>query len=211
MIGKVRVLALLVAGVLFAPPWVELQLNEKPYIHQSGFQIIYGGRSLGSELKKRIAQVEQMSGGKLKVNRSRDDFSKSILVGGAFLLIVLSLLSAFAALGDTNPKAGAASGLLAAIALSLIAVQMLMNFPIEQRIEEGNAKQKETMAANELPRQVQMNQMDITMERMVKVNRLPWPYGVLILLAIPSLLAALSLRQMRDQNDYEEEFVPEAE
>ena len=93
-------------------------------------------------MKKQMDQMKELGGGKQDMTMSEEKLPKSILLGAAFLLVVFSLFASFAAIGDSNPKAGVASGVLAAIALALIVVQLLMGFPIEQKIKEDELLQK---------------------------------------------------------------------
>lgn len=130
MIGKVNLLTVLFALILFWMPWMDLRCDGRRLATQTGIQSIQGTASPASEIT--VAGDSPFEGpGK------PSSFPRATLVGGAFVALIVSLLLSLRGVFSKRPL-HLQAGLLGGIALVLILVQWATGFPIEHHARESS-------------------------------------------------------------------------
>lgn len=173
MFEKLNFGSALAALILFAFPWLDIQCSQKTLATQSGIQVIYGGGTPAEE----PAETE--------VKKDDDNtIGKAPLIGLALIAVLGAVVASSLALfkGGEGPKLF--SGVFPAIALTLLVVQMMNGFPLENEISEAMAETKSedegtNAFANSAAQMAMMN---------FAVNKRPALYLELVVLALPTLL-----------------------
>jgi hypothetical protein len=130
--------ALLLALIVFPLPFVELRCTGgaaagQVMCSQSGLQGIYGGETFHTRLQ---AEIDQAKNEGRAVNVPEGRFSPALLLY-PFALLAGVVVGFGAAPG---PVRTVATGALGLFALALLAVQLVIGFPLEQRWKEAEAK-----------------------------------------------------------------------
>lgn len=167
---RINTVTLLGALVLFFLPWTEIQCSGRHVATQSGLQAIYGGFSLSDDLQAKM-DAEQGSA------EPEDDIGYAYPIAIALLLVLVGTLMAGMQLLRAG-KAPIAPGLLAALALALLALQIAIAFPVNREI----ARQMAESAASESDALAQS--MSAMIE--VRADRTNWFIFELLCLAIPA-------------------------
>lgn len=186
----------LLALILFFLPWLNISCNEKVLMTQSGVQIIYGGVSAFGEMKN----LETMGGGDSNGKEKREGPGLSLMTGLAFLGVLgATLISLAAFLGSSavklHPKIDSflakvrgfpvQAGLLTAIALGLLLVNVIFGFPVSGQVRKEMKEVKAQAVASEpeaAPMGLQMPPIKLSVDYR-------WPlYLELLALAVPAFL-----------------------
>ena len=125
VLQKINLVTALAALVLFFLPWIDIQCSGTSMATQSGVQIIYGGGSPSQEMK----DLDGKDGSGKEDQSKQESMGFAPLVGLALLAVVGAVVAAFAAIRSPAPR-GNLPGILCAVALGLIALQMSIGFPM---------------------------------------------------------------------------------
>ncbi|MGC4017681.1 MAG: hypothetical protein QM755_24660 [Luteolibacter sp.] len=125
MLGKINFLTALAALVLFFLPWIDIRCSNQSIATQTGIQTIYGGSTPSEQLKPRSSQVRA----ELKEDKSKDSLGTAPLVGVAAAYVVGAVILSFLALRSGSKRSELIAGILCAMALALIGLQMAVGFP----------------------------------------------------------------------------------
>lgn len=186
MIPKLNFLSFAAALSLFLLPWLDLQCSQKSKVTQTGLQTITGQVALSDGI------IEQ-AGAEKEHQSDQEKLEPALFVSVGFGCIGLGVILSFAGMW----RKGAPSIILpclAATALILMALQMLLGFPLEDK------------AKNSLtPKDADRREADFDIAEALDILEMrvvyrPWVYAELGLLALPLALAYFGLK-----TDYEDE------
>ena len=117
MLKKLKLGSSLIALILFAFPWVDIQCSQKSLATQSGFQVIYGGGTPSEEME---AMGDDDSSGDSGDDAEKESVGFSPLVGLALLCVIGGLISAIIAIFRGGERADLMASVLPTVALVLI-------------------------------------------------------------------------------------------
>lgn len=182
MIAKLNIVSTLAALVFFFLPWIDIQCSNRSVMTQSGAQIIYGGGSVPKELKAMEDEAKRTG-----TARKEESVGISILVGIAWLAVVGAAVTSFLAFRGTSPFPGNTAGVLCAVALTAISIQMAVGFPVVGKMTEDLSKESRGRAGGALFPGIEVA------AAIIQVRQLPALYLELIALGIPTLILGNSL------------------
>jgi hypothetical protein len=183
MIGKVNLLTLLSALILFWMPWMDLRCDGRRLATQTGIQSIQGTASAASEITVDGDSPFQEPG-------KPSSFPKAALVGGAFVALIVALLMAIRRLLSKR-QVPLLTGLLAGVALVLILIQWATGFPIEHHARESS--RISPPGYRTLDPSAGFNSELAILSLDVKAEPMPAFYFELIALGIPTLIGGYSM------------------
>jgi len=175
MLPKLHTLSALCALALFFFPWLDVRCSEKAMITQTGFQTVTGTYSPSSELQGQSGDATQR---RLEEDESRH----SLLAGGALVATALAALVALAGLLAGGKGAGVlTSGLLAGLALVLLALENSRGFPVDKDLRQARAESRGDALAQAL------------LADTIEVRRTPWFHATFGTLGFCTLLGLNAL------------------
>lgn len=187
MSSKINFASFAAALALFFLPWLDFQCSEKTMVTQSGIQIAYGGASASPQFE---------TSGSGSSNESKDDDEMedslggvSVLVGLAFVAVVVGLITAFLIFRGSRMPAKVVPG-LAGLALASIGLQMMVGFPIEKSVKESQSPSGPEGEAKD-----GMKQMGAMLAQInIGVVYRPWLYLEMAFLALPLSVAFFGMQ-----------------
>lgn len=170
MIGKLNLVTVLAALVLFFFPWIEVQCSGKPAFQQSGFQAIRGDATPLGEFKEEYE------------NSTTEKEGNAAVLPGISLFCILGAL-AFSIRSVMKDGGHEIPGALCLIAFGFLLLQAATEFPI---------REDPSLSVNLFPARGQnINEViNETARREITSNYLPAFYLELAALAVPSLVFA---------------------
>ena len=186
VLQKINLVTALAALVLFFLPWIDIQCSGTSMATQSGVQIIYGGGSPSQEMKD-MGEKDQDGGS------DSESMGYAPLVGLAFLAVIGAVVAAFAAIRSAEPGSGNLPGVLCAVALGLIALQMSLGFPVKKKLGEELSAQGQAEHRAGDPLAEVGESMAQAMMMQIQVRHLPSLYFMLVALGLPTLILANGL------------------
>jgi len=182
MIPKLNIASTFAALVLFFLPWIDIQCSNKTIATQSGVQTIYGGSTISKELEG-FADKGKMRN---TTSNKEESMGVSILVGVAFTAVIAAFCAALLAFRGMPGVSSHAVGILCAAALVSISLQLMIGFPVREKLSEDMAK-----PAKSQPSEDPFAGAGASMAAaMIQVRHLPSIYLELLALGIPTLIAA---------------------
>ncbi len=181
---KLNLFTALAALVLFFLPWIDIQCSGTSMATQSGVQVIYGGGSPSQEMKDLDEKGGESEG---------ESMGFAPLVGLALIAVIGAVVAAFAAIRSAAPVRGNLPGVLCAVALGLIAVQMTFGFPVKRKLGEEFSKEQKTEQRADDPFSGLGEGMAQAMMMQIQVRHLPSLYLILVALGLPTLILANGL------------------
>ena len=202
MIAKLNIVSTLAALVLFLFPWLDIQCSAKSFATQSGIQTVYGGASPAKDLKEFSDSRSSSSGGGIKIDidkeRQKESMDPSYLAGIALLAVIGAVVLAFRNfISGRKPEA---VGILCAVALIALVVQMMAEFPVRSGLAEAMAQDTGSTRSNDSFEQVG-NEMAKVFLLQIQVRYLPAFYLELLALGIPTLVFVNSLLDKLKKKD----------
>ena len=190
MFKKLKLGSSLAALILFAFPWLDIQCSEKSVMTQSGLQIVYGGGSASEEMRSSKRDPEAGAS-----TDSGDPVGNAPLVGLALLAVAGAVLFSLVALFQGGKFAGSISSILPAVALSLLLGQLMVGFPVKNKIANAMSEAGSQSAATVDDPMASLgasmgSAMGAAMMMNFKVRITPAFYLELLALGIPTLLLA---------------------
>ena len=201
MIAKLNIVSTLAALVLFLFPWLDIQCSAKSFATQSGIQTVYGGASPVKDLSSPQAQIRI----DLDKNPRKENVDPSYLAGIALLAVIGAVVLAFR--NFILGKKPDAVGILCAVALIALVLQMIVGFPIRSGLAEAMAQDTGSARSNDSFEQVGNEMAKVFLEQ-IQVRYLPLFYLELIALGIPTLVFANSLLDRLKKKDVPNPDVP---
>jgi hypothetical protein len=190
MIQKLNIGTTLAALVLFFLPWIDLRCSDKSLATQTGIQTIYGGGTPSADM----AALENGQGAKSAGEKKDESMGYSPLVAIALLAVIGAVVAAFVSLRSADDLAhGNLVGILCAVALGLLALQMMIGFPAKKKLEESMAQGTKQQAPSNDPMAKVGEGMAAAMMMNFQVRQLPALYIELIMLGLPTLVLANGL------------------
>jgi len=187
MIAKLNIVSTLAALALFLFPWLDIQCSAKSFATQSGIQTVYGGASAAKELPS-------SSEGQIKIDvdkkHQKESIDPSFLAGIALLAVTGAVVLAFR--NFILGKKSDAVGILCAVALIALVIQMLAEFPVRSGLAEAMAQDSGSTRPNDSFENAG-NEMAKMFLVQIQVRYLPAFYLELLALGIPTLVLANSL------------------
>lgn len=184
MIRKLHIGSTLAALFLFFLPWIDLRCSGQSVATQTGMQTIYGGHTQAPGESPLSVTLEE----RRKGSEPGEEMGHAPLVALALIVVVAAAMASFV-LGQRSQVVG----MLCAIALALIALQMMIGFPVKKRLAEQMA-QTMTFPGRLMGPDHQMDEterkMTEDMMETLEIRHLPALYFELILLGVPTLLLA---------------------
>ncbi|MDB4265349.1 hypothetical protein N9891_01225 [bacterium] len=181
MAAKINIVSFAGALFLFFVPWLDFQCSGKTMITQSGFQAVYGGGSVDPQFESASKKDSE----KEKKDGKKKGPGMAYLLGVAFVAIVAGLIVSLFMFRKSAAKSKIASA-LAALALILIALQMMLGFPMEQEITKSMAEQNDENAGGIFFAQLNLG-----------IVYRPWIYLELAFLACPLAVAFFRMQPKR--------------
>ncbi|HSP41740.1 MAG TPA: hypothetical protein VLO11_02615 [Luteolibacter sp.] len=184
VLQKINLVTALAALVLFFLPWIDIQCSGTSMATQSGVQVIYGGGSPSQEMKDLDEKGGESEG---------ESMGFAPLVGLALLAVIGAVAAAFAAIRSAAPVRGNLPGVLCAVALGLIALQMSVGFPVKKKLAEELSAQSQSEQRADDPFAGLGEGMAQAMMMQIQVRHLPSLYFMLVALGLPTLILANGL------------------
>ena len=183
MFKKIKLGSAVTALVLFAFPWIDIQCSGKSVWTQSGFQVIYGGFSPSGENR---AFEEKRS--------SEQSFDSEIsmgfapLIGFALLAVIGAVIYSSIALFRGGARAELLSSVLPMIALGLLLFQLMIGFPVKNKISEAMSESSSEIQSEDDEFDALAKSMDETIMMLIRVQTTSAFYLEVLALGIPTLL-----------------------
>lgn len=192
MIAKLNIVTTLAALVLFLFPWLDVQCSAKSFATQSGIQTIYGGATPTRDLKEFSNSVPSSKSAKETVSemKKKESIDPSILAGIALLAVIGAVVLAFRHF--ISSKKSDAVGILCAVALIVLIIQMMADFPIRSGLAEAMAQDSGSARSNDSFANAG-NEMAKMLLLQIQIKYRPAFYLELLALGIPTLILANSL------------------
>jgi hypothetical protein len=189
MIQKLNLGTTLAALILFFLPWIDLRCSDKSLATQTGIQTIYGGASPSADME---AFVKKQNAGKVD---GKDDESMGYapLVALALLAVIGAVVASVLSLMSDNEAHKNRVGMLCALALILIAAQMMIGFPAKKKLGESLANTSKEKSHSGDPMAGIEESMAAAMMMNFQIRQLPALYIELIMLGLPTLILANGL------------------
>jgi hypothetical protein len=185
VLQKINLVTSLAALILFFLPWIDIQCSGKSLATQTGIQTIYGGGSPAQDM-----EAFEKEGRDRRTGRSNDKSMGSPLVALALLAVIGAVVAAFLAIRSAGESRSNLTGILCAVALALLALQMMIGFPVKKNLNEQVAGQSKTEQRAEGPLGGFGEGMAQAIMMQIQIRHLPALYIELILLGLPSLILA---------------------
>jgi hypothetical protein len=189
MIQKLHLGTTLAALVLFCLPWIDIQCSNKSLATQTGIQTIYGGGSPAPEME---AFAKEQGKDKTRGKQGDDSMGYSPLVALALLAVIGAVAASFMAIRSDDGPRGNTAGILCAVALALLAVQMMVGFPAKKSIGKSMAESSEKENRGRPTGEPDFG-LATAMMMDIQVRYLPALYIELIMLGLPALILANGL------------------
>jgi hypothetical protein len=189
VLQKINLVTALAALILFFLPWIDIQCSGRSMATQTGIQTIYGGGSPAQDMEA----FEKESGGKRGGGSNDKSMGLAPLVALALLAVIGAVVSAFLAIRYAGESYNHLTGILCAVALGLLALQMMIGFPVKKNLGEQVAAQSKTELRADQPFKEFGEGMAQAMMMQIQIKHLPALYIELILLGIPALVLANGL------------------
>ena len=179
MFKKIKLGTSILALIMFAFPWLNIQCSEKSLGTQTGIQMIYGGASPSEGMEELWGDAETET-----PKNNEESLGFASLIGLALLVVLAALVFSFIALFKGDARADRLGSILPAVALVLLMIQLLIGFPAKRKIlgdmSEKNRSQEtapgifEALGESMLPN--------------IQAKTTPFFYIELLMLGIPTLL-----------------------
>lgn len=140
LLQKINLVTSLAALMLFFLPWIDIQCSGKSMATQTGIQIIHGGVSPAQDMEAYEKEGRGRRGG----GSDDDSIGSAPLVALAFLAVIGAVIVAFLTLCSNQDPSRNLTGILCAVALGLLALQMMIGFPVKKKLGEDMAKHSKT-------------------------------------------------------------------
>ena len=189
LLQKINLVTSLAALILFFLPWIDIQCSGKSMATQTGIQTIYGGGSPAQDMEA----FEKEGRGRRSGVSDDDSMGSAPLVALAFLAVASAVVVAFLTLCSAKEASLNLTGILCAVALGLLALQMMAGFPVKKKLGEDMARQGKIERRGEEPFENFGEGMAQAMMMQIQIRHLPALYIELILLGIPGLILANGL------------------
>jgi hypothetical protein len=186
LLQKINLVTSLAALILFFLPWIDIQCSGKSMATQTGIQTIYGGASPAQDMEA----FEKAGRGRRNGGSSDDSMGFAPLVALAFLTVAGAVVSGFLAIRFAGEAYHNFTGIFCAVALGLLALQMMIGFPVKKNLGEQVAAQSKTEQREDEPFEGFGEGMAQAMMMQIQIRHLPALYIELILLGIPALVLA---------------------
>ncbi|BCU79350.1 hypothetical protein [Luteolibacter sp. LG18] len=185
MFAKINFLTALSALVLFFLPWMDIRCSGKSVATQTGFQTITGRSTPSEEMKPKPAAIQINL--PVAEERQKESLGHAALIAVALVDVAAAVVFAFLALRTGSPRHTWLTGVLCAMALTLICIQWGNGFPAKQKLTEslsGRASEQTRLdgSAGLDPGFASAAMLD------VETKPLPGLYLTLAALAIPTLI-----------------------
>jgi hypothetical protein len=189
MIQKLNIGTTLAALILFFLPWIDIRCSDKSLATQTGIQTIYGGGSPAADMEAFAKDQDQKKAGG---NKDDESMGYAPLVALALLAVAGAVGVSIVALRSNDEPRGNAVGILCAVALALLATQMMIGFPAKRKIGESMAETSKKESHGDPMEDVGAG-MATAMMLNIQVRHLPALYIELIMLGLPTLVLANGL------------------
>jgi len=189
MIQKLHLGTTLAALVLFCLPWIDIQCSNKSLATQTGIQTIYGGGTPAPELE---TFAKEQGKDKTRGKPGDDSVGYSPLVALALLAVIGAVAASFMAIRSDDGQRGNTAGILCAVALALLVVQMMVGFPAKKNIGKSMAESSERGNRGHPTGEPDFG-LATAMMMDIQVRYLPALYIELIMLGLPALILANGL------------------
>lgn len=185
MIAKLNLVSTLAALVLFFLPWIDIQCSNRTVATQSGVQTIYGGSTISKELNGHSETANRKN-----ASPNQDEsLGFSIWVGAAFLALIAAFFAALLVFRGFREISPHVVGGLCMIALIAISIQLMIGFPVRDKLSDGMTEPTTRQSAED-PFAAAGAGMAAAM---FQVRHSPALYLELLALGIPTLIAANGL------------------
>jgi hypothetical protein len=175
MIPKLNLASSIAALFLFFLPWLDIQCSGHTMATQSGVQTIYGGVTLAEGFRGDSAD-----------DSNKESLGWAFLVAIAFLAVLGAVAVSFLVFTGNRQIPGNLAGVLCAVALVALLMEMIAGFPVAEQISKDAGKQ----STAEDPMSVASSQVAAAM---IQVKYRPALYLELVALGIPALILANGL------------------
>ena len=189
LLQKINLVTSLAALILFFLPWIDIQCSGKSMATQTGMQIIHGGVSPAQDADA----FEKERSGRRGGGSDDDSIGSAPLVALAFLAVAGAVVVAFFTLCSNQDPSRNLTGILCAVALGLLALQMMIGFPVKKNLGEELKAQSKTERRMEEPFKEFGDSMAQAMLMQIQIRNLPALYIELVLLGLPTLILANGL------------------
>lgn len=186
LLQKINLVTSLAALILFFLPWIDIQCSNKSMATQTGIQTIYGGGSPAQDMEA----FEKEGRGRRSGGSDDDSMGFAPLVALAFLAVAGAVVTAFLAIRFAGESRNNLTGILCAVALSLLALQMMVGFPVRKNLGEQLAAQSKTELRTDEPFKEFGEGMAQAMMMQIQIRQLPALYIELVMLGLPTLILA---------------------
>lgn len=189
VLQKINLVTALAALILFFLPWIDIQCSGRSMATQTGIQTISGGASpvQDAEAFERERKIKRSGGAE------DDSMGAAPLVGLALLAVIGAVVLAFMRLCSARETGNHLVGMLCAVALALLALQMMIGFPVKKNLGERMAAQDRTERRANEPISELGDGMAQAMMMQIQIRHLPALYIELIMLGLPTLILANGL------------------
>jgi hypothetical protein len=189
LLQKINLVTSLAALILFFLPWIDIQCSGKSMATQTGMQTIYGGASQAQDAEafEKEGKIKRSGG------ESDDSLGSAPLVALAFLAVAGAVVVAFIAIRSAGDSRQNLTGILCAVALGLLALQMMIGFPVKKNLGEQLSAQSKTEQRADEPFKELGDGMAQAVMMQVQIRHLPALYIELVLLGLPTLILANGL------------------
>lgn len=189
VLQKINLMTSLAALILFFLPWIDIQCSGKSMATQTGIQTIYGGGSPAQDMEAFEKENKMKRGG----GSDDESMGSAPLVALAFLTVAGAVVAAFLAIQFTGESKHNFTGILCAVALGLLALQMMIGFPVKRSLGGQVAAQSKTEQRTDEPFEGFGEGMAQAMMVQIQIRHLPALYIELVLLGLPTLILANGL------------------
>ena len=189
MIQKLNIGTTLAALVLFFLPWTDIRCSDKSLATQTGIQTIYGGGSPSADMEAFEKEQSEKSAGE----KMGESMGYAPLVAIALLAVIGAVVAAFISLRSDNEAHKTMVGIFCAVALALLAAQMMIGFPAKKKLGESMAGASKEQSHGDDPMAGVGEGMAAAMMMNFQVRHLPALYIEVIMLGLPTLVLANGL------------------
>jgi len=186
MLNKINLGTCLMALILFAFPWVDIQCSKQTMATQTGFQLANGQVTAVDPV---TGNASESSGG----TYDGDSPNSAPLVGFAFLAIIAAMVCSSIAIFRNLRLFETLGFALPAVALGLLLSQLAVELPVKKSLKESIVEQSTDNASLDDPFSGMGNSSNALMMSSIQVKMSPAFYLELIVLGIPVLMLAGTL------------------
>jgi hypothetical protein len=184
VIPKLNLVSALAALVFFFLPWVSIECRGERMATQTGVQMLIGSATATQRSKDK----------QVKFADEGESLGHSYLGAIALVAVAGALLMSFAALIAGRRDLDHGCGVLCAVALVCLLLQLSFGFPAERAIREDILKPP---SSEGVTMNIDLGEMGQTLQKEVlagiRVAPLPWFYWELAALALPTLVLGNAL------------------